>query len=151
MHFLQAPSEPGACVKWASHDQVTKRFCCDEMTTNICLQLTLWQSYAATVSTWWYEVIISARESIGFSISNTSCPVFWKAVLVSLLSRSVRIHLLFVATERLASDLKRNIKTALFILFHLFIYFIYLFCHTGINIMKTIKNRKNRFNNGQET
>ena len=28
--------------------------------------------------------------------------------------------------------------------------FVYLFCHTS-NIMKTIKKRKNRFNNGDET
>ena len=29
-------------------------------------------------------------------------------------------------------------------------FFIYLFCHTT-NIMKTIKNRNSRFNNGEET
>ena len=54
-----------------------------------------------------------------------------------------------------AKQRKRLLKGAYFKLYtiHYFLfYFIYLFCHTT-NIMKTVKekNRKNGFNNGEET
>ena len=57
----------------------------------------------------------SPLESIGFSLSNTSCPVLWRTVLLfrcflGACASKPRICLMLVATEHLASDLKRNIE-----------------------------------------
>ena len=57
----------------------------------------------------------------------------------TLTSNKLKIYLCYTQEES-----KKAVKQTSYKLF------IYLFCHTT-NVMKTIKNRKNRFNNGEDT
>ena len=93
MYFLHAPSEP-ECVKWASHDQVTELFCCDEMINEHVTPTHPVSDNALRpqLSTWWYEVI-----NRFFPFKHFLPSALEDCSLVSLLSRRVRIQATYLS------------------------------------------------------